>query len=62
MHLNPSMIVSPKSGQTQYKGIDEFCVTFEVEILVSEVTKKCEVKLIYPFFQYGEYENMTLNR
>lgn len=56
MHLKSSVIVSPRSGQALYKGIDEFCMTPEAEILVSEVIKKREVKVVYPFYQYGEYK------
>lgn len=56
MHLKSSVIVSPRSGQALYKGIDEFCMTPEAEIMVSKVVKKREVKVVYPFYQYGEYK------
>lgn len=32
-------------------------MTPEAEIMVSKIVKKCEVKVVYPLYQYGEYKN-----
>ncbi len=56
MNLLSSVIVSPRSGQALYKGIDEFCLSPDVEIPDSESNEKHEFKVIYPFYQYGEYK------
>lgn len=55
MHLLSSLIVSPRAGMALYKGIDEFCEMPEPEQIDTEKIKTREVKVIYPFYQYGEY-------
>ena len=55
MHLVSSLIVSPRAGMALYKGIDEFCEEPELEQIEPEKIKTREVKVIYPFYQYGEY-------
>lgn len=55
MHLVSSLIVSPRAGMALYRGIDEFCEEPELEQVESEKRKSREVRVIYPFYQYGEY-------
>lgn len=55
MKLLSSLIVSPRSGQALYKDIDEFLVS-PVEIYDNKSNEKHEVKVVYPFYQYGQYE------
>ena len=47
---------SPRSGQALYKEIDEFCLSPYVKIPDTKDDEKHEVKVVYPFYQYGEYE------
>lgn len=54
-----SLIISPRSGQAFYKGIDEFCSYPKIETSNSE--KIQEAHVIYPFYQYGEYEKYDPN-
>ena len=61
MKLLSSLIVSPRSGQALYKEIDEFCLSPYVKIPDTKDDEKHEVKVVYPFYQYGEYENMIPN-
>lgn len=56
MKLLSSLIVSPRSGQAFYNGIDEFCRHPDVEIPHNKSNEKHEVKVVYPFYQYGNYE------
>lgn len=55
MHLLSSLIVSPRAGMALYRGIDEFCEEPDLEPVDSASEKTREVKVIYPFYQYGEY-------
>lgn len=55
MHLLSSLIVSPRTGMALYKGIDEFCETPLLEPVDSAKMEKREARVIYPFYQYGEY-------
>ncbi|MCB7068082.1 hypothetical protein LI031_30000 [Enterocloster citroniae] len=56
MRLLSSLIVSPRAGMALYKGIDEFCAVPDLEIVDPANTKAREVRVIYPFYQYGEYK------
>ena len=56
MKLLSSLIVSPRSGQALYKEIDEFCLSPYVKIPDTKDDEKHEVRVVYPFYQYGEYE------
>lgn len=56
MKLLSSLIVSPRSGQAFYKDIDEFCLSPDVKLPDTKSGEKHEFKVIYPFYQYGEYE------
>lgn len=56
MELLSSLIVSPRSGQAFYKGIDEFCMSPDAWIPDNKSNEKHEVKVVYPFYQYGNYE------
>ncbi len=55
MEILSSTIISPRTGQAFYKGVD-----FGLEANVADPskiqTKAQEVGVIYPFYQYGEYE------
>lgn len=53
MELLSSLIVSPRAGQALYHGID----IFRKEPLLdpSSDTPKRTAKVVYPFYQYGEY-------
>ncbi|MFR1834062.1 MAG: hypothetical protein ACLSX5_13020 [Lachnospiraceae bacterium] len=57
MEVLSSAIISPRSGQAFYKGVD-FCLEPEANVPdSSKIQKKAqEVGVIYPFYQYGEYE------
>lgn len=55
MRLLSSLIVSPRAGKALYKGIDEFCISPEAEVFNPKTDEKHEVKVVYPFYQYGEY-------
>lgn len=55
MHLLSSLIVSPRAGMALYKGIDEFCETPELELSDLANAKTRDVRVIYSFYQYGEY-------
>ena len=55
MELLSSLIISPRSGQAFYNGIDEFCLSPCTEVSDIVATEKNEVKVVYPFYQYGEY-------
>lgn len=54
MHLLSSLIVSPRSGHALYRGIDEFIKAPVADTPLLE--GKNEVKVVYPFYQYGEYK------
>ncbi|WP_050641182.1 MULTISPECIES: hypothetical protein [Clostridia] len=56
MKLLSSLIVSPRSGQAFYKNIDEFCLSPDDKLADIKSDKKHEIKVVYPFYQYGEYE------
>nr|WP_308626626.1 hypothetical protein [uncultured Eisenbergiella sp.] len=53
LKLESSLIVSPRSGRALYREMDEFCTTPEVEPV--ENNQEREIKVVYPFYQYGEY-------
>lgn len=53
MQTLSSLILSPRSGQALYKGID-FGELEEAQKVLTDKGK--EVNCIYPFYQYGEYE------
>lgn len=55
MHLLSSLIVSPRAGMALYKEIDEFCEAPELEQFDPVKIETREAKVIYPFYQYGEY-------
>ena len=57
MEVLSSTIISPRSGQAFYKGVD-FCLEPEANVPgSSKIQKKAQgVGVIYPFYQYGEYE------
>ena len=61
MKLLSSLIVSPRSGQALYKEIDEFCLSPYVKIPDTKDDEKHEVRVVYPFYQYGEYERYDPN-
>lgn len=48
-----SAVVSPRSAQALYKGVDLFSSPAELDR--PDFQNKKDVKLIYPFYQYGEY-------
>lgn len=54
-----SLIISHRSGQAFYKGIDEFYSHPKIETSNSEKIR--EPHVIYPFYQYGEYEKYDPN-
>lgn len=54
--LLSSLVISPRAGQALYKEIDEFCLLPNAEIPDSKSNNKQEVKVVYPFYQYGEYK------
>lgn len=56
MQLLSSLIVSPRTGMALYRGIDEFCEAPELEPVDSAGVKMRELKVIYPFYQYGEFK------
>lgn len=56
MKLLSSLIVSPRSGQALYKDVDEFCMSPDTRIPDDKSNGKHEVKVVYPFYQYGNYE------
>lgn len=62
MHLLSSLIVSPRAGMALYKGIDEFCEVPKLEQIDTEKIKTREVRIIYPFYQYGEYRKYDPKR
>lgn len=55
MQLLSSLIVSPRAGMALYKEIDEFCEVPALEMLDLAKAGAREVRVIYPFYQYGEY-------
>jgi len=55
MQLLSSLIVSPRAGMALYREIDEFCEEPDLEPADSANVKTREAKVIYPFYQYGEY-------
>lgn len=55
MQLLSSLVVSPRAGMALYRGIDEFCEAPELELVDLASVKTRVVKVIYPFYQYGEY-------
>lgn len=68
MSLLSSLVVSPRSGLALYTGIDEFLKAPELEEPVPENVddagltsgydkkQKRQAKVVYPFYQYGEYD------
>lgn len=56
MQVLSSLIVSPRSGQALYKDIDTFAVSPKLDEPDKKSDKEPEIKVVYPFYQYGEYE------
>lgn len=54
MEFLSSTIVSPRAGQAFYYGIDTFCR--EPVLCPSDPKGAKTVKVVYPFYQYGMYE------
>ena len=54
MELLSSLIVSPRAVQALYYGIDIF--RKEPLLAPSDDTPKRTAKVVYPFYQYGEYK------
>ena len=57
MELLSSLIVSPRAGQAFYYGVDPFCREPVLAPLETDEKDKeaVKVKVVYPFYQYGEY-------
>ena len=55
LELLSSLIVSPRSTQALYTGIDEFCRIPKTELPIWKNKEEQETKVVYPFSQYGEY-------
>ena len=55
LELLSSLIVSPRSTQALYTGIDEFCQIAKTELPIWESKEEQETKVVYPFYQYGAY-------
>lgn len=57
MELLSSLIVSPRAGQAFYYGVDPFCRESVLAPLETDEKDKeaVKVKVVYPFYQYGEY-------
>ena len=60
MELLSSLIVSPRAGQAFYYGVDPFCrePVLDPSLTNSKDKDAVKVKVVYPFYQYGEYEDM----
>ena len=58
MELLSSLIVSPRAGQAFYYGVDPFCrePVLDPSLTNSKDKDAVKVKVVYPFYQYGEYE------
>lgn len=58
MEMVSSLILSPRSGRALYRDIDTFSRLPEVEAAEFDRTAEetREVKVVYPFYQYGEYK------
>lgn len=58
MELLSSLIISPRAGQALYKGLDTFCSNPVLDKSlegVANVNTDNKIKVVYPFYQYGEY-------
>ena len=63
MKLLSSLIVSPRAGQAFYYDVDPFDREPVLDPSVTDSKDKdaVKVKVVYPFYQYGEYEKYDPN-